>query len=254
MKYVFITGAASGIGLATAKRFAQEGWFVGLYDINESAIKSLLATAEFKSSCGCRCDVTDRSSIEAAIEHFSAVSDGKMDVLINNAGVLSGGRFSSIDHKSNDLMIDVNVKGCTYLAQLAFPYLQKTTNAIMVNMCSASSIQGVPLLGVYGATKFYVDGLSQALNIEWAEDDIRVTAIKPSFVSTAMLENVPEQLMDLMGADLTAEDIVDAIWTAVHSNKQSIIIGYKVKLLVLLTRFLPNKMNNKLMAYLCGFR
>lgn len=254
MKYVFITGAASGIGLATAKRFAQAGWFVGLYDINESAIENLLTTAEFKNACGCRCDVIDRSSIHSAIEHFAAASEGKMDVLINNAGVLSGGRFSDIDNKSHDLMIDVNVKGLTHLAQLAFPYLQQTTNSIMINMCSASSVRGVPLLGVYGATKFYVDGLSQALSIEWAKDDIRVTAVKPAFVSTSMLDGVPEQLMDLMGVDLVTDDIVDAVWSAVHSDKQSIIIGNKVKLLSFLMRFLPAKVSNKLMAYLCGFR
>ncbi|MFT6310600.1 MAG: short-subunit dehydrogenase [Porticoccus sp.] len=253
MKSVFITGAASGIGLATAQRFAAQGWFVGLYDINESGVIELLQTAEFSNAYGSRCDVTDHNSVRSALAHFTKMTNGKIDVIINNAGVLSGGEFSEIDHTVHDLMIDINVKGFTYLAQLGFPYLQETKNSIMVCLCSASSIRGVPLLGVYAATKFYVRGLCEALSIEWKQHGVRVTLIKPGFVATGMLDAVPNQLVDLMGVDLKPEDIVSAIWTAIHSNKQSIIVGGKIKILDFVLRFLPQSLASKLMARQFGF-
>ena len=93
MKTVFITGAAHGIGLATARRFAAQGWFVGLYDINREGLAELLDSAEFDNACGQYCDVTDRASIEEALAHFAGRAGGRLDLLVNNAGILSSGRF-----------------------------------------------------------------------------------------------------------------------------------------------------------------
>ena len=92
MKTIFITGAAHGIGLATARRFAAQGWFVGLYDVNGEALDRLLESGEFPHCCGQRCDVTDRESIREALDHFSARTDGRLDVLVNNAGILASGK------------------------------------------------------------------------------------------------------------------------------------------------------------------
>ena len=144
MNSVFITGAASGIGLATARRFASDGWFVGLYDINEEAIYGLVSSGEFPAACGGRCDVADGGSIRQALAHFAKATGDRLDVLINNAGVLTAGHFESNDSEAHDAIIRVNVLGLTKVAQLAFPLLKDTPNSTMLNLCSVSSVHGVP--------------------------------------------------------------------------------------------------------------
>jgi NAD(P)-dependent dehydrogenase (short-subunit alcohol dehydrogenase family) len=96
MKTVLITGAAHGIGLATARHFAGKGWFVGLYDINSDALDGLLASGTFPQACGSYCDVTRRDSIEEALDHFARHTNGRLDVLVNNAAGHTGEPVLSI--------------------------------------------------------------------------------------------------------------------------------------------------------------
>ena len=253
MNSVFITGAASGIGLATARRFASEGWFIGLYDINGEAIDRLLAGEEFPAACGARCDVSDYDSVQQAVAHFSENANGHMDVLINNAGVLTAGHFESVAPEAHDAMINVNVLGLTHVAQAAFPLLRDTSNSALLNLCSVSSVHGVPLLAVYSASKFYVNGLTQALRIEWAEHGIRVLSIKPPFVSTAMLDGMPGQLMQTFTVDHAPEDIADEIMKALAGSADSYLLGWKAKSLALLAKILPQSMGRRVVMYLTGY-
>ncbi|MBT8048295.1 MAG: SDR family oxidoreductase [Xanthomonadales bacterium] len=253
MKTVFITGAASGIGLATARRLAAEGWFVGLYDINAQAIEQHLTGGEFPAACGGVCDVTDVESIKGALAHFEDAADGRMDVLINNAGVLTAGHFETVDSEAHDAMIRVNVLGLTHVAQLAFPYLQNTPDSRLLNICSVSSVHGVPLLAVYSATKFYVNGLTQALNIEWDEHGIHVMSIKPPFVSTAMIEGMPEQLLKTFTVDYSPEQIADEIMKALAGSGDSYLLGWKAKFLGFFARVLPAPLARRVVKYVTGF-
>ncbi len=253
MKTVFITGAAAGIGLAIAKRFATEGWFVGLYDINKEAIDQLLQTQEFSNACGGHCDVTSRDSVSRALQGFAERSGGRLDVLVNNAGVLASGLFADIDHAAHERIIQVNVQGLTNVAQIAFPWLKKTPGSTLVNMCSVSSVHGIPQLAVYSASKFYVNGLSQALSIEWAEHGIRVLAIKPPFVKTAMVENIPEQLMDKFTVDLVPEQIADVVMSALNGSGQSYIVSMKAKVWAALVKLLPGRLGRGLTKSLTGY-
>ena len=253
MNSVFITGAASGIGLATARRFASEGWFVGLYDINEEAIYGLLSSGEFPAACGGRCDVADGGSIRQALAHFAKATGDRLDVLINNAGVLTAGHFESNDSEAHDAIIRVNVLGLTKVAQLAFPLLKDTPNSTMLNLCSVSSVHGVPLLAVYSASKFYVNGLTQALGIEWAEHGIRVLSIKPPFVSTAMIDGMPEQLMKTFTVDFSPEQIADAIMNALAGSGDSYLLGWKAKTLGFLSKVLPAPLARRVVMYVTGY-
>ena len=253
MKTVFITGAAAGIGLTTARKFAADGWFVGLYDINEEAISQHLKSAEFPHACGGRCDVTDRDSISQALQHFAEQTQGRMDVLVNNAGVLTAGQFETNDPAAHDLIIQVNIFGLTNLAQLAFPWLQRTPDSTLVNMCSVSSVHGIPLLAVYSASKFFVNGLTQALGIEWAQHGIRVLSIKPPFVKTAMVDGMPEQLTETFTVDLTPEQVADTIMKALRGSRGSYLMTGKGKALGALIKFLPTGLGTRLTARLTGF-
>lgn len=253
MKTAFITGAAQGIGLATAKRLAAKGWFVGLYDINEEGVNQLLASGDFPNACGCFCDVTDRSSIEDALNHFSQNTHGRLDVLVNNAGVLSSGRFEDIEPRAHDLMMDINVKGLTHVAQAAFPLLKQTAGSTLVNLCSVSSVHGIPQLAVYSASKFYVNGLTEALNIEWAPYGIRVTSVKPPLVNTSMGHSVVPALTKKMTVDLEPEDVAIAIEEAVQGSSVGYLLSAKGKLWGCVDKYLPDFGRHGLARWLCGY-
>ena len=252
MKTVFITGAAHGIGLASARRFVAEGWFVGLYDINAAAVADLLKTPEFSSACGSECDVRDHASVERALQHFAEHTQGRLDVLLNNAGVLTAGSFEDIDPAAHDQMVEVNVQGATRVAQLAFPWLKNTPGATLLNLCSVSSLHGVPLLAVYSASKFYVDGLTQALSIEWAQHDIRVYSIKPPFVGTSMVEGMPQQLMKSFTVELAPEDVADIIMRTLDGSAHSYLLGWRAKVFGFLSSHLPKALRRKVTMYLTG--
>ena len=140
-KSVFITGAAAGIGLATARRFASKGWYVGLYDRDRDGLALAMTSGDFPDAHSGYCDVTDRDSIEAALADFASHTNGLIHLVVNNAGVLTAGPFVDINPDDHDRMVDVNVRGFTHVAQFAFPYLRQAPGACMVNLCSASSIQ-----------------------------------------------------------------------------------------------------------------
>lgn len=247
MKTMFITGAAGGIGLATARHFSRLGWFVGLYGINAGAVGELLQSGEFPRACGGHCDVTCRESIGEALDAFSQATDGRLDVLVNNAGVLWSGSAEEIDSAHNHAMIDINVKGLTDVAMLGFPLLAATPGACLVNLCSLSSVYGVPRLAIYSATKFYVRGLSEALNIEWEEHDIHVVSIKPPYIQTAMLGNVDEGMMQTIKPEYGPEDVAATIQEAVQSNRVSQIMGWKGNLMNVALRLLPEALSRRLM-------
>ena len=252
MKSIFITGAAHGIGLATARRFARQGWFVGLYDINREGLDELLASGDFPNACANFCDVTRRGSIEEALAHFAEHSGGRLDILVNNAGVLSSGKFEEVDYRAHEAIVDVNVKGLTNVAQAAFPLLRQTPGATLVNLCSVSSVHGIPLLAVYSASKFYVNGLTQALAIEWAPHDIRVTSVKPPVVNTAMGHQLHPKLTEKMAMDMEPEHVAEAIQLAVEGRRLGYILGTSARLWGVLDKWLPEKGRLALTRYLTG--
>lgn len=249
-KSVFITGAAQGIGLATAAHFHRQGWFVGLYDINEAGLE--VAHKELSRSCYGALDVRDENAVAQAFKSFASHTGGKVDVVVNCAGVLSAGHFEEIESAATDRMIDINVKGLTYVARHALPLLKATPNSTLVNICSASSIYGVPMLAVYGATKHYVNGLTQALSIEWQRFGIRVKAIKPPIVKTEMGLSLPDSFDKYMAADMEVDYVARSIWNSVSGSRVSYILGVKTQVLGLLCRWLPDAMARSLMKRACG--
>ncbi|QFU77229.1 SDR family oxidoreductase [Halioglobus maricola] len=252
MKTVLITGAAQGIGLETARRYASQGWFVGLYDLNGEMVGELLSSADFPQACGGYCDVTDQASVAAMIEDFAEHSSGRLDLLINNAGVLSAGKFQSIEARAHDLMIDVNIRGATLVLQCAFELLSKTPGATVVNLCSASSIHGIPLLAVYSASKFYIDGITEALDLEWREHDIRVTCVKPPVINTAMGQVVDAEMPQKLGVKFGPEDVAEHIQRAAEGSGTSFPMGLDTKAYYWVDKFLPNFLRHPLTKYLTG--
>jgi NAD(P)-dependent dehydrogenase (short-subunit alcohol dehydrogenase family) len=215
---IFITGAAAGIGRATAERFIAKGWFVGLYDVADPSIDGLRQQPAPGQTIGHRLDVTDPEAFADALQSFFEASGQRLDVMFNCAGILSTGSFESIPLARHHLLVDVNFKGSLNGAYAALPYLRRTKGSCLINMASASAIYGPPSFASYGATKFAVKGLTEALNIEWARDGIRVMDILPLFVATPMVRDVsaPPASIGRLGVRLSAEDIAKVVWRAAH--------------------------------------
>lgn len=243
---VFITGAAAGIGRSTALKFARSGYLVGAYDIDETGLASL---SKAITSAGGRVvtgtlDVTDPQQWEERLKEFDAEAGGRLDVLINNAGILVAGRFEEMPLEVHKRQIDINFNGVVYGTLAAFPYLKATKGAQVVNLCSASAIYGQPELVTYGATKFAVRGVTEALDLEWAEYDISVKAMWPLFVQTAMTAGVSTGTTNSLGIKLTAEDVSQAIFDATRPSKRLLHkvhfpVGIQSKALSLGSRFSP---------------
>lgn len=215
---IFVTGAAAGIGRATAELFASRGWFVGLYDVNEAGARELRERLGADRAVAGRLDVTDPAAFGRALEEFFTAAGGRLDLLFNNAGIAAVGNFEEIPLARQHAVVDVNLKGVLSGCYAALPYLRRTPGARVVSMCSASAIYGAPGFAAYSATKFAVKGLTEALDIEWRRHGIRVMDLLPLFVDTPMVaqfENKPKSF-DVLGMHLGPADIARTVWRAAH--------------------------------------
>jgi NAD(P)-dependent dehydrogenase (short-subunit alcohol dehydrogenase family) len=216
-KSVFITGGATGIGRATGLLLAQRGYFVGAYDIDEARLAVLqrdIAAVGGRGVVG-HLDVTDADETARRLAEFHEAAGGRLDVLINNAGLLNAGRFEEIPLEVHHREIEVNVKGVVNGLHAAFPYLKTTPGAVVVNLSSASAIYGQAELANYSATKFFVRAITEALNLEWGGHDIRVIDMWPLYVNTAMTSGISTGTTTSLGIRLTAQDIAEGIVAAV---------------------------------------
>lgn len=212
MKSVLITGGAAGIGRATAQKFADEGWLVGIFDVDSVGVQRALDEIG-ESAIGGHLDVTDAEEWNEALAVFTAATGGTLDLLVNNAGILRGGRFAEQDLvRDHHLTIDINVKGVINGCYAAYPYLLATEGSGVINLCSASAIYGQAELATYSASKFAVRGLTEALELEWRKEGIRVQAVWPLFVDTAMTQDLKIGSTDTLGVNLTPADVADTIF------------------------------------------
>jgi NAD(P)-dependent dehydrogenase (short-subunit alcohol dehydrogenase family) len=253
-KYIFITGGASGIGREVAKYFAGRGWYVGLADVNMTGMQETAAMLPAGMSSTHMLDVRSRQQWTAALEAFAETSGGMLHVLFNNAGIGTGGLLE--EHTEDDIekVIDINFKGVVYGAQLGHKYLKATPGSCLLNTSSASGIYGSAGLSVYSATKFAVRGLSEALDIEWGPDNIRVRALLPSFIDTPLLDGSPANSNQSIGASVTAAGleiapvaiVAEAAWNAVHDPKNvHSYVGPTAKRLAFAAKWMPGSIRKR---------
>ncbi len=256
---IFITGAAAGIGRATAELFASRGWFVGLYDVDEPSLRVLQERFGADNCIIGKLDTTDVEAYKAALEAFWNASGLQFNVLFNNAGIASVDDFEKISLARHHRTVEVNLNGVINGCHLALPYLIRTPDARVISMCSASAIYGAPKLTVYSSTKFAVRGLTESLNVEWDRHGIRVMDIMPLFVNTPMVrqfENQPESAKK-MGVRLTAEDIAAVVWKGatrpVWMTPVHFYPGIQTFLMYLLTKITPSFINRLVVKKLSGY-
>ncbi|MRH87735.1 SDR family oxidoreductase [Nocardia sp. SYP-A9097] len=251
---VLITGAAAGIGRAIAARFAGAGWTVGLYDIDAEAVTRTAQEIGGNTVTGAF-DVTDPAGWEQALANFTTAT-GRLDLLVNNAGILYSGPFGDISLERQHRLVDVNIKGALNGCHTALPYLRRTPGSQVINLASASALYGQPGLATYGATKAAVRSLTEALDLEWRHYGIPVRDLLPLFVATDMMTEVAKgsKSATTLGVRLTADDVANAVWhTATHRRAirgSHVLVGLQTKITAAATQLSPSWLNRMVVGWI----
>lgn len=248
--WVLVTGAASGIGLACAHAFAEQGAKLVLLDISEPALEAArVAVSASGAECiALPCDVSSEEQVAAFAVKVLAHT-GTIDVLINNAGIGFLGDFMHTPVAIWNRIIGINLMGAVYMTQAFLPNMRADGGAkAIVNVASALGFTSSPALTAYAATKHAVVGMSEALGMELAGTPITVSIIAPGIINTSIVKSpgaVAETISDAQlaqvqrhyrekGCDpaVVARDVV----AAVRAGRKIVPSGPAARLMVLLPR------------------
>lgn len=218
---VFVTGGASGLGRAIAKRFAREGARVCIGDVDDAngaeAAAELGANAFYQ-----RCDVTKDADFEAVRDEL-ARRWGGVDVVVNNAGVAQAGPIEKVSMSDWQWIVDINLLGVVRGCRTFVPMLKRQRSGHLVNVASMAGLLDVPNMSSYNATKAAVVSLSETLQNELADDGIHVSVVCPSFFQTNIASAMRTTEPDLRAvtqkllarSKLTADDVANEVFEAV---------------------------------------
>ena len=220
-KAVFITGAASGMGLETARLFAEKGWFVGGVDVNEAGLDALRTELGAQNCLISRLDVTDREAYRATLAAFAEATDGKLDLMFNNAGIGRGGPYEAMPWEDAMAVININLVAVLSGIHLAIPLLKATPGSLCFSTSSSSAIFGMAGIAVYSATKHAVKGFTEALSVELKPFGVRVADTLPGLIDTPILP--PEAKVGAptegMWRLTPPREVAEAVWAAYHTDK-----------------------------------
>ena len=231
-KNIVVTGAAAGIGKHMAVRFLREGCNIALIDRDRKALRK---TEGELSGCGGKtagyvCDVSRAGDVEktarAVLRDF-----GRVDVLVNNAGIVAGKIFLDLSVDEIKKVLDVNFMGAVRFIKHFLPGMAARNSGHIVNMASLAGLQGVPGISEYCASKFAVVGLTDSLRLELrlhGYDGIGITCVCPYFVDTDMLEGFKQvSSMKLLHPD----DVACRVVKAVKKRKPHVIVPWSMNML-----------------------
>ncbi|MEF7614816.1 3-oxoacyl-[acyl-carrier-protein] reductase [Aquincola sp. MAHUQ-54] len=198
-KICIVTGAAQGIGLATAVKFAREGATVIVCDLKAAAIDAAVTQC---IEAGGRAEgfvlnVTDRVQVDAMVAAVKA-RHGRIDVLVNNAGITKDARLVKMSIEQFDAVIDVNLRGVFHCSQAVADTMAAQGAGVILNASSVVGIYGNFGQTNYAASKFGVIGFTKTWSRELGPKGVRVNAVAPGFVETPILSTIPEKVLDHM--------------------------------------------------------
>ena len=181
-RVVIVTGAAQGIGEACARRFAQEGAQVVLCDVADAPGQAL--AAELKATY-VHCDVGDKAQVDALVAQVVA-AHGRIDVLVNNAGIFRAADFLDVTEADFDAVLRVNLKGSFLMGQAVAREMAKAGRGSIVNMSSVNSVLAIPNIASYNVTKGGINQLTRAMALALADRGVRVNAVGPGTIATEL--------------------------------------------------------------------
>ena len=187
-KVVIITGAAQGIGAACAERFAQDGATVALWDVNDAAASAVAHAIAQRGqrAAAFHCDVSRKADVDAALAATLAAF-GRVDALINNAGIFKAANFLDITETDWDAVLNVNLKGAFLVAQaVAREMVRAGKGGAIVHMSSVNSVLAIPNIASYNVSKGGINQLTRVMAIGLAEHGIRVNAVGPGTIATEL--------------------------------------------------------------------
>ncbi|MBC7273049.1 MAG: 3-oxoacyl-ACP reductase FabG [Streptomyces sp.] len=201
MKTAVITGGAQGIGLAIAKAFVTEGARVVIADLDGAAADAAAKDIGPDAAVGVACDVAKADDVRRVIE-TAVTSFGSLDVVVNNAGITRDATMRTMTEEQFDQVIAVHLKGCWNGTRLAALRMREQKSGAIVNISSLSGKVGMAGQTNYSAAKAGIVGLTKAAAKELAHHGVRVNAIQPGLIRTAMTEAMPQTAWDQKMAEI----------------------------------------------------
>lgn len=242
MNTAFITGAASGIGWATAQELYHKGWKLALADINIDTLKQMTLGFNSDQISLYQLDVCDYEQLKNAIDDFATQNNNQLRLLFNCAGIMKIVNAEDTDPAFHTKTFDVNVNGTFYGCHAAYEYLKNTPNAQIINMNSAATQYGIPWQASYSASKFAVKSLTEALNLEWEKDGIQVGSMVPPVIETPMVNDQAQRspIMEKLASGLTTKDAVAEIIKQIENPKVHRPISLSFKIMYALRQVTPD--------------
>ena len=181
-KVTVITGGAQGIGAACAQRFSAEGAHVVLADVDDARGSAL---AQSLGALYVHCDVGDKLDVDAMVQ-LTIAKHGRIDVLVNNAGIVKTAPFLDVTEDDFDAVIRVNLKGAFLVAQAAAREMVKTGGGSVVNMSSVNAVMAIPSIASYNMSKGAINQLTRVMALALADLGVRVNAVAPGTIATEL--------------------------------------------------------------------
>lgn len=179
-----VTGGASGIGAATADRLADLGALVAVLDL----VPDTSSSRHYSLPCDVSDDASVRAAVQSVVERY-----GRLDIIINNAGIGAQGTVETNDEEEWRRVFDVNVVGMVRVTRAGLPHLRRSPAAAIVNMCSIAATTGLPARALYSASKGAVLSLTIAMAADHLREGIRVNCVSPGTADTPWVERLLEQ-------------------------------------------------------------
>ncbi|MEU0265981.1 3-oxoacyl-ACP reductase FabG [Nocardioides sp. NPDC006303] len=196
-----ISGGAQGIGLAVAERFVAEGARVVLADLDGAAAEAAAKELGPDVATGIACDVVNGEDVERALE-TAVATYGSLDIVVNNAGITRDATMRKMTEDQFDQVIAVHLKGCWHGTRLAAARMREQKSGAIVNISSISGKVGMVGQTNYSAAKAGIVGLTKAAAKEMAHHGVRVNAIQPGLIRSAMTEAMPQRIWDEKMAEI----------------------------------------------------